>query len=196
MKNLKPILAAATLAIYPMVLSAQTISEHVASVGRLAFRGSIALNKTDQVNSFSPSENSELLSVLPSADGRTLFLILSFDWEIRGAMTMSILNQCNPEWVNEVDLVRPPSFFLPLGEVRDNFDPDEETPINNRYLSGACSPRVTVIDDEFANQVKTNFYEGQATLVGTYRVSIEHDKHGRPSNIVLERSAIIRRSSD
>lgn len=192
MRVLNLVLIATVCFFNPMVLSAQSISDRVESLGRLAFRGSVALNKTDQVNSFSPSNNSELLSILNNADGRTLFLILSFNWEIRGAMTMSILNQCNPEWMNETDLASPPSFFLPLGEVRDNFDPDEETPINNRYLSGACSPQITIIDDEFQEQVRTSFYAGRVALVGTYRISIEFDEASRPSRFILERISVIR----
>jgi len=192
MNSLKLAIVATTLALSPLALLAQSISDRIESLGRLAFRGYVALNKTDQVSSFSPSDNSELLSVLGSSDGQTLFLILTFDWEIRGAMTMSILNQCNPEWMEEADMVSPPSFFLPIGEVRDNFDPDEETPINNRYLSGACSPQVAILNDEFEDQVRTNFFSGRATLVGTYHVSIEYDESGHASRYILEKSNIVR----
>ena len=196
MKGLFAVATVAVMTLTPMKTLAQSTSEQVEALGRLAFRGLVALNRTDQVNSFSPSSNSELHSVLLDQDGRTIFLVLSLDWEVRGSMTLSILNQCNPEWLNEDDLTNPVRFFLPLGEVRDNFDPDEETPINDRYLSGACSPPISVVDDEFSTQVRTSFKVGRTNLFGTYLVQIARDEGGFPTSILLTKGSAQRSSHD
>lgn len=103
---------------------------------------------------------------------------------------MSFLDQCSSEWFEGIP--DPTVFSLPIGEVYDNFDAVKNTPIQERYRSGACSPAIEIVDKTLQKEMQINFEKGNVEFSGTYLVNLQTDQSGEVTGIRLTKSDRIR----